>query len=159
MNQLNKKLKLNLIVGIGVSVIFICCLPMAVMACIEKTRSLLTIVFAGVCVFSGGYGLPFVWCNFYRLYKMKALWKLIQEGCSDYQSLAEHSKLSKRRTKRYVNRLFAFGYISAVEITEEPTASFDKNTFKPKAKKCKGCGNTYVKDSQETVCPYCQRYN
>ena len=49
--------------------------------------------------------------------------------------------------------------ISAVEITEEPTASFDKNTFKPKAKKCKGCGNTYVKDSQETVCPYCQRYN
>ena len=90
---------------------------------------------------------------------MKVLWKLIQEGYTDYQSLAELSKLSERRVKRYVDRLFGFGYISAVEITDEPTYSLEKKTFKPKAKKCKGCGNTYVKDSQETVCPYCQKYN
>ena len=159
MNQLNRKIKLNLIVGIGISLLFICCIPMVIMVCFNIDRSLLNFVFSAVCLFAGGYGLPFVWSNFYRLKKMKQAWKLIQDGFTDYKSLSENLKVSDRRTRKYVRRLFAFGYISAVEITDEPVYGFEKKRLKPKTLTCKGCGNTYIKDSNEMDCPYCGKYN
>ena len=159
MNQLNKKIRLNLIIGIGISLLFVACIPMVIMSCFDIKRSLLTFVFSVVCLFAGVYGLPFVWCNFYRLKKMKQTWKLIQEGFTDYKSLAEKLKVSDRRVRRYIKRLFAFGYLSAVEITDEPIYGFAKKPFKPKAVTCKGCRNTYIKDSNEMECPYCKKYN
>ena len=159
MNQLNKKIKLNLVIGIGISILFVCCIPMVIMSCFDIKRSLITFVFSAVCIFAGLYGLPFVWCNFYRLKKMKQTWKLIQEGFTDYKSLSENLKVSERRTRRYVKRLFNFGYISSVEITDEPVYGFEKKALKPKAITCSGCKNTYIKDSNEMECPYCGKYN
>jgi len=159
MNQLNKKIKINLIVGILISLMFVACIPMIILSAFDIKRSLVTFVFSIVCMFAGFYGLPFVWTNFQRLRNMKKTWALIQEGVTDYQSLSGKLKMSPRRTRKYVNRLFRFGYISAVEITEEPIYGFEKKTFEARPIKCEGCGGVYVKNTNDTECPYCNKYN
>jgi hypothetical protein len=158
MQSLKKKIKLNMFVGIAVSVMFLVCVPPLIFVIFNIDRSLLSWVFAVVCVVAGVYGLPFVWLNVFKLVKMKKAFSLIANGATDYLSIAAGMKVRVRTAKRYVNRLFKFGYISSVDIDEEPIYS-EPVKFKAKSIKCKGCGGTYVKDSNEMECPYCGKYN
>ena len=158
MHSLKRKIKLNIIIGIIVSVMFIACVPPLIFVIFNINRSLLCWVCSAVCVFAGVYGLPFVWLNVHRLFMMKKALAIISQGATDYMSIAAGMKVKVRRAKRYVNRLYRFSYISSVDIYDEPIYT-EPVKISAKAIKCKGCGGNYVKDSNEMDCPYCGKYN
>ncbi len=158
MTRLKNKLKLNIILGITITIIFLACVPMFVLSLLNIMRSLLTMVFSMVGFIAGVYGVPLVWSSVYKLCKMKKVYKEIQAGTCDIQTLSQKTKMSPRRVKYYLARLHRFDYISSISVSETPIYS---EPLQPTIVNvtCAGCGKYYVKQNGDNACPYCGRLN
>ncbi len=159
MERFFKKVRVNLIVCIALSVMFVAGIPMVVLGALDLGHKLYIFIFGIAFVVGGFYGMPFFWLNYAKLVKRKQMLILIRQGVCSYAGIAQAMEMKEKYVRKHIYALIRGDYISADLVTDAPIYIQPEIEEVAKAVVCNGCGVSFVKTDDVQACPYCGKYN